>query len=174
MALILPYRGVLPTIHPSAFIAENAVIIGDVRIGPEVGIWYNCVLRGDVSYIEIGARTNIQDGTIIHESRFDGPTIVGSGVTVGHKALLHACEVQSDSFIGMGAILMDTAVVEAGGMVAAGAMLTGGKRVKAGELWAGSPAKYLRPLKPEEADYIPVSAKNYVELAIEYRDRQGA
>ncbi len=169
MPLLLPYRGILPTIHPTAFIAENAVLVGDVRIGAHSSIWYNCVLRADVSYIEIGERTNIQDGTIIHESRFDGPTRIGNGITVGHKALLHACTLMDDCFIGMGAIIMDTATVHPYAMVAAGALLTNGKNVPTGELWAGSPAKYLRPLKESERAYIPESAENYRQLAEEYR-----
>ena len=90
-AIIMPYKGILPTIHESAFIAPGAVVIGDVHIGPETGVWFGCVIRGDVNSIRIGARTNIQDGTIIHVTRKTGPTSIGSGVTIGHQVLLHAC-----------------------------------------------------------------------------------
>jgi carbonic anhydrase/acetyltransferase-like protein (isoleucine patch superfamily) len=129
MALILPHKGVFPKIDPTAFIAENAVIIGDVEIGAESNIWYSCVLRGDVCHIRVGKRTNIQDGTIIHVNHIEGPTIVGDGVTVGHQALLHACHLQDHCFIGMGAKVLDYSTVETHAMVAAGAMITQNKCV---------------------------------------------
>lgn len=168
-AIILPYKGILPTIHPEAFIAPGAVVIGDVHIGAQSNVWFGCVIRGDVNAIRIGERTNIQDGTIIHVTRKIGPTLVGSGITIGHKALLHACIVKDDSFIGMGATLLDFATVEAGGFLAAGALLTPKKLVKSGEMWAGNPAKFFRPLTEDEAAFIPVSAQNYIELAAEYK-----
>jgi carbonic anhydrase/acetyltransferase-like protein (isoleucine patch superfamily) len=168
MALILPYNGIMPKVDPSAFIAENAVIIGDVEIGADTSIWYGCVLRGDVNHIRIGARTNIQDGTIIHVNHINGPTIIGNGVTVGHQALLHACQLQDHAFVGMGAKVLDYAIVETNAMVAAGAMVTQSKRVPSGELWAGTPAKLFRPLSQEEVDNISYSENNYVELAKKY------
>lgn len=177
--LILPYRGVTPKISPDAFIAENAVIIGDVEIGPGTSVWYGCVIRGDVNSIRIGSNTNIQDGTVIHvnhdreggdyrETGGGMPTVIGSNVTVGHMALLHACEVADDAFIGMRAVVMDGAVVESGAMVAAGALVTPGKRVPSGELWSGSPAKKFRDLKPAEVEAIAYSAENYAELGQSY------
>lgn len=172
--IILPYQGefspqiVRPRIDAKAFIAEGAAVIGDVEIGPDTGIWYGCVVRGDVNHIRIGARTNIQDGTIIHVTRHTGPTIIGSNVTVGHSALLHACTLEDTSFVGMRATVMDGAVVESGAMVAAGALVTPGKRVPKGQLWAGSPAKYFRDLSEDEAAFLAVSAQNYVDLAREY------
>ncbi|HEY4164034.1 MAG TPA: gamma carbonic anhydrase family protein [Dongiaceae bacterium] len=173
-ALILPYNGVTPKIAPDAFVAETAVIIGDVEIGPGASIWYGCVLRGDSNSIRIGARTNIQDGTIIHvnherEGAAGTRTVIGADITVGHMALLHACTLEDGSFVGMKACVMDGAVVETGAMVAAGALVTPGKRVKRGELWAGSPAKPMRPLSEKEIAYFAYSAKHYAELAATYR-----
>jgi len=167
--MILPYKGVLPKIHASAFIAPGAVVIGDVEIGPETNVWFGCVIRGDVCHIRIGARTNIQDGTVVHVTREKGPTIIGDNITIGHKALLHACKLEDDSFVGMGATVMDDAVVESRAMVAAGAVLTPKKRVPKGQLWAGSPAKYFRDLKEEELHYIDFSAGHYVKLAQQYK-----
>jgi gamma-carbonic anhydrase len=170
MPLILAYNGVLPRIDPSAFIAENAVIIGDVEIGPESSIWYGCVVRGDVNVIRIGARTNIQDGTIIHVAAKGQGTYIGDDITVGHMAVLHACTLESDCFVGMKACVMDGSYIESKAMVAAGALVTPGKRVKAGELWAGSPAKASRPLRDAEIAYFPESAAHYAALAAQYRD----
>ena len=170
MAIILPYKGKLPKIDPTAYIADNAVIIGDVEIGANASIWFGCVLRGDVNYIKIGDGTNIQDGTIVHVHRKDGPTIVGKGVTIGHMALLHACKLHDYSFIGMGAKIIDYTEVETNAMVAAGAVLSPRKVVKAGELWAGIPAKFLRKMTQEELDYIKISESNYIKLASEYRN----
>lgn len=167
--IILPYKGVLPKIHPDAWIAPGAVVIGDVEIGAFTNVWFGCVIRGDVNTIRIGERTNIQDGTVVHVTRKTGPTMIGSGITIGHSALIHAATLEDGCFIGMHATVMDGAVVKSGGMLAAGALLTPNKTIESGELWAGNPAKLFRPLKPEEAAFIPVSAKNYVELAEEYK-----
>ena len=173
-AVILPYEGVLPRIAADAFIASTAVIIGAVEIGPESSIWFGCVLRGDSNTISVGARTNIQDGTIIHvnherEGAAGIRTVIGSDVTVGHMALLHACTIEDRAFIGMKACIMDGVVVESGGMVAAGALVTPGKRVRKGELWAGSPAKLMRPLSDKEMAYFAYSAKHYCDVAASYR-----
>lgn len=168
MATILPYNGIYPKIAKDAFISPNAVIIGDVEIGSKASIWYNCVLRGDVNYIRVGEGTNIQDGTIIHVNRNNGPTIIGSGVTVGHMSLLHACTIEDHAFIGMGARIIDEVHIESKAMVAAAALMSPRKIVKSGELWAGVPAKFFRSLTPEEIEYIWISAKNYIELAAEH------
>ena len=167
--IILPYNGITPTIHPDAWIAPGAVVIGDVHIGADSNIWFGCVIRGDVNIIRIGERTNIQDGTVVHVTRKTGPTHIGSGVTIGHQALLHACSVEHDCFIGMGAMLMDDSVVESGSYLAGGAQLTPGKRVPSGQMWAGSPAKYFRDVKEDEAEFIGISAQNYVNLSKEYK-----
>jgi carbonic anhydrase/acetyltransferase-like protein (isoleucine patch superfamily) len=167
-ALILPYKGILPTVAPDAFIAQNAVLVGDVVIGAQSSIWYGCVLRGDVNRIRVGERTNIQDGTIVHVTRERFACEIGSNVTIGHAAILHGCTLQDDSFVGMGATVMDGCVVESGGMVAAGALVTPGKTVKKGELWAGRPAKFMRPLTDEELAYFQDSASHYADLAWSY------
>jgi carbonic anhydrase/acetyltransferase-like protein (isoleucine patch superfamily) len=171
---ILPYQGefsptlVRPRIDARAFVAPGAAVIGDVEIGEDSGIWFGCVVRGDVNRVRIGKRTNVQDGTVIHVTRHTGPTTIGDDVTIGHSALLHACTLEDACFVGMRATIMDGVVVEKGAWVAAGALVTPGKRVPAGELWAGSPAKLFRALKPEERAFIAESAQNYVDLAREY------
>ncbi len=166
--LILPYMGKMPTIHDGAFIAPNAVIIGDVEIGAGSGIWFNCVVRGDMNEIRIGANTNIQDGTIIHvDSRTYG-TRIGDNITVGHMCLLHACTLEDGCMVGMQATVMDGAVVESGALVAAGALVTPGKRVGAGEVWAGSPARYLRNIGDRDKDMLEYIWPGYVDLAEDY------
>lgn len=166
--MIKSYKDVLPKISDTAFIAENAVIIGDVEIGAESSIWYNCVLRGDVNDIKIGARTNIQDGTVIHVSSTTQGTYIGDDVTVGHMALVHACTIGDRAFIGMKACVMDDAIVEEEAMVAAGALVTSGKRVPKHQLWGGSPAKYMRDLTEEEIKFLKFSADRYVRLSRTY------
>jgi carbonic anhydrase/acetyltransferase-like protein (isoleucine patch superfamily) len=168
-AIILPYRGKQPRIAADAFIAPGAVVIGDVEIGPGSSIWFGCVIRGDLNPIRIGARTNIQDGTIIHVASADGPVHIGDEVTVGHMALIHACTLADHSFVGMKALVMDRVVVESGAMVAAGALVTPGKRVPAGQLWSGSPARLMRELTADELDHHRKVAENYVALSVEYR-----
>lgn len=165
---MLPYNGVLPQIHKQAFIAPTASIIGNVKIGKGSGIWFGCVVRGDVEPIVIGESTNIQDGSVIHCTRGGGKTTIGNNVTIGHKALIHACTLQDACFIGMGAVLMDGVVVETGGMVAAGSLVPPKKIIRKGEIWAGNPAKFFRPLTKEEADFILVSAENYRKHTEEY------
>lgn len=170
MSIILPYRKKLPKISDKSFIAQTATVIGDVEIGDETGIWYGCTVRGDVHEIRIGSRTNIQDGSVIHVTGGGHGTYIGDEVTVGHMALIHACTIEDLAFIGMGSIIMDGAVVEENGMLAAGAMLTNNKRIKKGELWAGRPAKFWRMMTQEEIDWIPQSADNYAKLANEYKE----
>lgn len=165
MAIILPYNGRYPQIADSAFIAQNAVIIGDVTIGDNASIWYNCVLRGDIEKIVVGDNTNIQDGTIVHVNREKGPTIIGSNVTVGHLALLHACILEDYSFVGMGAKIIDYATVREFAMVAAGSLVTPNKVVPSRELWSGAPARFMRALSDDDINKIKQSALNYVELA---------
>jgi carbonic anhydrase/acetyltransferase-like protein (isoleucine patch superfamily) len=171
--LILPYQGTLPTIDAECFIAPNATVIGDVVIGKGTNVWFNVVIRGDVHEIRIGERTNIQDGTIVHVTEGKFGTYIGSDITIGHGAVLHACTLEDGCFVGMGATILDGAVVESGAMVAAGAVVTPGKRVKKGELWAGNPAKMMRELKPEDVAFFPKSAAKYVALADRYRTELG-
>ena len=175
--LILPYRNIVPRIHPTAFVAPGAVVIGDVEIGAEANIWFNVVIRGDDAPIRIGAGANIQDGTVVHVS-WDGfvlggehiPTTIGEGVAIGHMALLHGCTLEAGAFVGMKACVMDRAVVEGGAMVAAGAVVTPRKVVNSGELWAGTPARFSRALKPEELDYMRWVPEHYRRLAEKYRE----
>ncbi len=166
--MILPFKGVFPSIAEDAFIAQTAVITGDVVVGKESSVWYGCVMRGDVHRIRVGQRTNIQDGTIVHVTRDRFACIIGSDITIGHRAVLHGCTLEDGCFVGMGATVMDGAVVEGGAMVAAGALVTPGKVVKRGELWGGSPAKFLRRLTEEELAFFPLSATQYAALGAEY------
>jgi carbonic anhydrase/acetyltransferase-like protein (isoleucine patch superfamily) len=176
--LILPYRGKHPRIAGDAYVAPGAVIIGDVVIGARANIWFGCVLRGDSNSILVGPETNIQDGTVIHVNEapagLDPATpgyrvSIGARVTIGHMALIHACTLEDGSFIGMRAAVIDGAVVESGAMVAAGALVTPNKRVKKGELWAGSPAKFFRALTPADLADFEATARHYCDLADEYR-----
>jgi carbonic anhydrase/acetyltransferase-like protein (isoleucine patch superfamily) len=162
--------GVSPRIHDQAWIAPNAVVIGNVEIGAQSGIWFNCVLRGDTNLIRIGERSNVQDGTIIHVN--PGETmqcLIGDDVTIGHGAIIHACRLQDRAFVGIGAIVLDEAVVESGGVLAAGAVLTPGKRLPAGELWAGAPARKLRDLSEDDRFRFSLNAPAYVRNASRFR-----
>lgn len=161
-------RNSTPHIHGSAFIAQTAALIGKVQVGEDSSIWYGCTLRGDVNNITIGARTNIQDGTVIHVSSTTQGTYIGDDVTVGHMALLHACTIGHRAFIGMKACIMDDARVEDEAMIAAGALVTPGKVVPSRQLWAGIPAKYVRDLTLEEIEFLKFSAERYVKLSKEY------
>jgi carbonic anhydrase/acetyltransferase-like protein (isoleucine patch superfamily) len=171
MSSIITFRGKTPRIHPTAFIAPGARIIGDVEIGAESSIWYNCVLRGDVNMIRIGARTNIQDGTVIHcDSPKPGneaglPTIIGDDVLVGHMVMLHGSVLHDRAFIGLSSTVMDGCTIDSDGMLAAGALLSPGKTIGAGELWLGRPAKLLRQLSAEEMSANRLGAAHYAELA---------
>ncbi|XP_014262391.1 gamma carbonic anhydrase 2, mitochondrial-like [Cimex lectularius] len=168
---ILKYKNYEPKIDKSAFIAGGSHIIGKVEIGRDSSIWFNCVVRGDVGNIKIGDETNIQDGTVIHVSRNEGgDTLIGNMVTVGHFCLLHACKLHDKAFVGMGAVVMNNAVVESEGMVAAGSLVTNGKVIKSGEIWSGRPAKLFRKMSDEEIKHITESAKNYVEVMNEYKN----
>ena len=169
---LLPYKGVYPTIHSSSFIANNATVIGDTHIAEDVGIWFGCVVRGDVNEIRIGARTNIQDLTMIHCAERGQGTYLGSDITVGHSAVLHACSIEDGAFIGIQACVMDDCIVERGAMVAAGALVTPGKVVKAGEGWAGSPATKLRGVNAKDQDFFALNLARYVRLAKEYKSLQ--
>ncbi|GAB5467881.1 MAG: gamma carbonic anhydrase family protein [Rhodospirillales bacterium] len=176
--ILRSYDGLSPRLDASVFVAETAVVIGDVVAAPGASIWYGCVLRGDSNRIVIGEGTNIQDGTVIHvdhdpegDYRETGgglPTLIGSHITVGHQALLHACTLEDGCFVGMRAVVMDAAVIESGAMVAAGALVTPRKRVPSGQLWAGSPAKYLRDLTAEEKQMMWDSPRYYAILAASY------
>jgi len=159
----------VPKIAPDAFIAPNAVIIGNVEIGAGSGIWFGCVLRGDTNFIRVGARCNIQDGTIIHVASDRFPTIIEDDVSVGHAAIIHACTLRRRAFVGMGATVLDGAVIEEGGMLGACGLLTPGKVIGRNELWTGAPATLRRVMAPEERTGWDQTAIHYAELAQNYR-----
>jgi carbonic anhydrase/acetyltransferase-like protein (isoleucine patch superfamily) len=171
--LILPWKGVWPTIDPTAFVAPGATVIGRVTIGARSSIWFNVVLRGDINDIAVGCDSNVQDGTIVHVSGQHG-TVIGNGVTIGHSAVVHACRLEDGAFVGIGASVLDEAVVESGAQIAASALVTPRKRVTAGMLWAGVPAKPLRQLSEAERAHNTDLAQRYVVLAQSYRDQLSA
>lgn len=170
---LISYNGTYPEIENDVFIAYNACIIGNVKIGAGSSIWYNSVLRGDVNKIVIGERTNIQDGSIIHVSSAPGgDTTIGDDVTVGHLALIHACNILSKAFIGMGATIMDEVLIEEYGLVGAGSLITRGKRIGSSELWKGVPGAFSRRLREDERSDIILSSQKYVTLAKAYLQNQ--
>lgn len=158
-----------PRLGEGAWIAPTASVIGDVELGPEVSIWFGCVLRGDTAPIRVGARTNIQDGSVLHVTGNTFPCVVGDDVTVGHMALVHACTLESKAFVGMGAQVLDGAVIEEEGMLAAGGLLPPGKRIGRGELWSGRPARKVRDMSAEERARWQEVAPHYVDLAARFR-----
>jgi gamma-carbonic anhydrase len=161
----------IPQIDPSAFIAPGCRIIGDVTIGPQASIWYNCVVRAEVNRVVIGARSNIQDGSIVHcDGPMPGvpdgyPTLIGDDVLIGHNAIVHGCVLHDRAFVGMAATIMNGAVIEGDAMLAAGAMLTQGKRIEARQLWAGSPARFIRELDDAAIAGMQLGVAHYVENA---------
>jgi len=167
--VIVPWRGVWPKIHETAFIAPSADIVGDVVIGEASSVWFQVVIRGDVNTIRIGSRTNIQDHSMLHVTRKTSPLKIGDEVTVGHRVMLHGCTLGNRILVGMGAIIMDDAVIGDDCIVGAGALVTKGTECPAGHLIMGSPAKVVRPLKPEELTFLKKSAENYVGDSREYQ-----
>lgn len=172
--MIDSFQGILPAIDSSAFIASTAVVIGDVRIGAASSIWFNVVIRGDVNFIRIGDRTNIQDLSILHVTGSKGagdpgqPLIIGNDITVGHRVTLHGCTIEDGAFIGMNALVMDRCVVGAGSVIAAGSLVAEGTVIPPGTLWLGSPAKFKRVLAADEAARFARISSSYVHLAKTY------
>lgn len=166
---IKAFNGAEPNIHGTAFIADDAIVIGDVEIGEDASIWFGSVVRGDVNFIRIGARTNIQDATVIHVSSETHSTILEHEVTVGHRVTLHGCYVETGCLIGIGAILLDGVRVGANSLVAAGSLLTPGTEIPSGSLVMGSPARVKRPLTAAELADLPRFWQNYVELKKHYK-----
>ena len=168
---ILTLNGKTPRIHESAFIAPGVRLIGDVEIGPDVSVWYNCVLRADVSRIVIGARTNVQDGTVIHcDSPTPGapdgfPTIIGEDVLIGHMAMIHGTRIEDRGFVGFAAQTMNGCVIEADGMLAAGGLLAPNKRIPSRQLWSGRPATHMRDLDDKALAGLQLGVAHYVETA---------
>jgi gamma-carbonic anhydrase len=159
---IIPFEGKVPQIADSAFIAPGVRIIGDVVIGEDASIWYNCVLRGDTDRISIGARSNIQDGTVIHADP-GVPTIIGDDVLVGHMVMLHGCTLHDRAFVGLCSVVMNRCVIEGDGMLAARALLTEGKQIGARELWGGSPARLMRELDDAAVMAMSMGTAHYVQ-----------
>jgi len=167
--MIKEYLGTRPTVHPDAWIADDAVVIGDVVVAKDASIWFQTVVRGDVSHIRIGARTNIQDHCTLHVTRDAHPVIIHDDVTVGHRVVLHGCEVMSGALVGIGSIVLDDAVIEEGAMVGAMSLVTPGMRVPAGQLVMGQPARVVRPVKDAERKWMAETVTNYMGYANDYK-----
>jgi carbonic anhydrase/acetyltransferase-like protein (isoleucine patch superfamily) len=165
---IIGYRGIVPTLHASTYVAPTAVITGDCHIGAGSSVWFGAVIRADVHHVRVGDNTNIQDGAVCHVTTNKWPLIIGHGVTVGHGAVLHGCTVQDFALVGMGSTVLDGAVVEGESMVAAGALVSPGKVVQSGWLWAGVPARPVRRLTSQELSYLHWSATHYTQVAQNY------
>ena len=174
MNSVRPFKGILPTLGARAYVDPAATVIGDVVLGDDVSIWPGAVLRGDVHYIRVGARSNVQDGAVVHVTH-DGPyspggfpTLIGEGVTIGHGAVIHACTIEDYCLIGMHATVLDGAVVKKYGFVGAGSLVPPGKVVGEGELWLGNPAQCVRRLSDKQIEQLHYSADHYVRLKDTY------
>ncbi|MCB2190377.1 MAG: gamma carbonic anhydrase family protein [Deltaproteobacteria bacterium] len=168
--MIESINGNTPQVDPSAFIAPGAVVLGDVELGPEVSVWYGSVLRGDINWIRVGARTNLQDGTIIHVSHKGQGTQVGSEVVVGHRVVLHSCTVEDQVLIAMGAVVLDRAQVGEGSIVAAGAVVPPGMVVPPDTMVAGIPAKVIRPVTPEQRQATVATMERYLKAMAMHKE----
>lgn len=162
MPLLLPVKGISPRLGENCFVAENATIVGDVVMGSDCTVWFNAVIRGDVHSIRIGTKTNIQDGAVIHCTYQKAPTTIGNHVSIGHRAIVHGCTVEDNVLIGMGAIVMDHAVVQRNCIVAAGAIVLERTICESGYIYAGIPAKKVKQLSQEQIDGLEKVANNYV------------
>ena len=167
--MIKPFQNTIPKIHESAFVAEDAVVIGDVEIGENASVWYGSIVRGDVNFIRIGARTNIQDGSIIHVSRETHSTILEEEITVGHRVTLHGCHVEKGCLIGIGSIILDGARIGKNSLVAAGSLVTPGTIIPERSMVMGSPARVKRELSGEEVEDLKKFWQNYVSLSQIYK-----
>ncbi len=165
MSNIRLYRNTQPSLGTGVFVADTALIIGDVTIGDQSSVWFHSVLRGDINSIRVGARSNLQDGTVVHVDAGRNPVVIRDEVTIGHHATIHGCEIESRCLIGMGATILSGAVVRSGALVAAGSLVREGQVVPAKTVVAGVPATVVREVLPEEADMIVNSASHYVDYA---------
>lgn len=168
--MIKPFQNTQPKIHETAFVAETAFVIGDVEIGAESSVWYGSIIRGDVNYIRIGARTNVQDGSIIHVTSKTHPTVLEDEVTLGHRATLHGCYVETRCLIGIGAIILDGARIGKNSLVAAGSLVTPNTIIPPNSLVMGSPAKVKRALTEEELNDLPHFWQNYTKIIESYKE----
>jgi carbonic anhydrase/acetyltransferase-like protein (isoleucine patch superfamily) len=174
MPILLPYGGKAPRLHPSVWVAPDGVVVGDVEIGEGSSLWFGAVVRGDVNHVRIGARTNLQDHTVVHVTSGTHPTVIGDEVTVGHRVVLHGCTVERRALVGIGAIVLDGAVIGEEAMVGAGALVPPGMVVPPRTLVLGSPARPKRPLSAEELEGLARSAERYAGYAARYRADGGA
>ena len=168
-ASIIGYKGILPKIHPSVFLCEGVKIIGDVEIEEDCSVWYNTVIRGDVNHIRIGARTNIQDMAMIHVTHDTCPTIIGKNVSIAHLAMIHGCELKDGCLIGIGAKILDNAVVGEESLIGAGAVVREGFVVPPRVLVAGVPGKIIRDLTADEIERVTSTTSNYMKYVAQYR-----
>ncbi len=169
MPKVGPYKGISPRLHPSVLVMDGSTVIGDVEMGEGSSLWPGAVVRGDVCHVRIGARTNIQDGAVVHVTTDTNPALVGDDVTVGHRAVLHGCTIRERSLVGIGAIVLDGAVVGPDALVGAGTIVTPGAVVPPGTLFLGAPGRVKRALTGDEKASLRSSAAHYVELAARYR-----
>ena len=168
--IIKELNGIKPQFGSDCFFAENSVVIGDVKMGNQCSIWYNAVIRGDVHYIKIGDKVNIQDGAVIHATYKTSPTNIGNNVSIGHNALVHGCTIQDNVLVGMGAIIMDDCIIESNSIIAAGAVVTKNTLVKSGSVYAGTPAKKIKDISQELiSGEIERIANNYIKYAGWYK-----
>lgn len=171
MALILPVHGILPTFGENCYLADNATIVGDVVMGDDCSVWFQAVVRGDVHYIRMGNKVNIQDGAIIHCTYKKAPTTIGNNVSIGHRAIVHGCTLHDNVLVGMGAIVMDHAVVEENVLIGAGSVVLENSILESGHIYAGVPAKKVKAISPETfKDTIERIANNYVMYADWFRE----
>jgi carbonic anhydrase/acetyltransferase-like protein (isoleucine patch superfamily) len=171
MPIIKPVNGKSPQISEDCYIAENATIVGEVMIGKQCSIWFNAVIRGDVNYIKIGDKVNIQDGAVIHATYLKSPTNIGNNVSIGHNAIVHGCTIRDNVLVGMGAIIMDDCIIESNSIIAAGAVVTKSTIVESGSIYEGVPAKKVKEISQElisgEIDRI---ANNYVKYSSWFKE----
>lgn len=170
MALILPVKNIHPQIPNDCFIAENSTIVGDVKFGNNCSVWFNAIIRGDVHSIEIGDRTNIQDGAVIHCTYQKAKTIIGNDVSIGHRAIVHGCTIHDHVLIGMGAIVMDHAVVNEYCIIAAGSIILENTICESGYIYAGSPAKKIKPISEDQKRLLDKLPNNYVMYSDWFKD----
>lgn len=171
MPIIKPVKGIHPVIADDCYIAENATIVGEVTIGKQCSIWFNAVIRGDVHFIKLGDKVNVQDGAIIHATYQKSPTTIGNNVSIGHNAIVHGCTIHDNVLIGMGSIVMDDCVIESNSIIAAGAVVTKNTRVEAGSIYAGVPAKKVKDIPKELiSGEINRIADNYVEYSSWFKE----
>ena len=171
MPIIKPVNGKTPEIQEDCYVAENATIVGDVKMGNECSVWFNAVIRGDVHFIKMGNKVNVQDGAVIHATYQKSPTTIGNNVSIGHNAIVHGCTIHDNVLIGMGSIVMDDCIIESNSIIAAGAVVTQNTHVEAGSIYAGVPAKKVKDISPDlVSGEINRIANNYVKYSSWFKD----